>query len=98
MPPSAPPSSTRGLTSLSLAPMDDPWVAGLAGGRIPEVGRLRGPLLVIPRSFAPGRDWDMLCNALPRIRDAWYFPPGCRIEQSPMELRMCTGSNELAEV
>ena len=84
--------------------MDDPWVAGLASGRIVDrlrkevLGRLRGPLLVFPRSFAPGQEWDELCDALPRIRDAWYFPPGSRLELSPMELRMSTGSKELEEV
>ena len=84
--------------------MDDPWVVGLASGHIVDrleeevLGRLRGPLLVFPRSFAPGREWDELCGVLPRVRDAWYFPPGSQLELSPMELRMDTGSKELQEV
>ena len=58
----APPALTPlDPTPLRSARMDNPWVAGLAKGRIPELGWLTGPLLVIPKSFARRQ---RLCSAM----------------------------------
>ena len=78
--------------------MENPWVAGLVKGYIPEVGWASGPLLIIPRCFVAGQAWEHLCASLPGGRAAYYIPPERRLDATALELRMLTGSRELAEV
>ena len=77
--------------------MEEPWLAGIVSARLPDIGKVAGPLLIMPRCGAMSQGWPQLCDRV-HMRHSVYIYPRQDHCGDTMGLRMHTGHRGLSEV